>query len=179
MKIRTNAFQLTPTAILQSYRMMRRLNPQMLLLPIFGTCLGFAILADSIIAFTKRGKNLTPASLVLILVACFFVLFGIVGFFRLDTRIRIRNLRKTGLYDVSSIFEFDEEHVTIEDSKGSLLKLPWSHYQKIVKGEDFFLLIRTKQLAHWIPFSAFLSEEDRKALEGFLSEKSLLVDKSK
>lgn len=179
MRIRTNPFQLTPTAILQSNRMMRRLNPQMLLLPIFGICVSFAMLSNAITTAVAKDEPLTLASIVSILLACLLGLAGIVAFFSLDTRVRIHNLRKTGLYDISAVFEFDEEHVTIEDSKGSLSKTPWSQYQKMMKCDDFYLLMRSKEGAHWIPFSAFSSEEDRNSLEIFLSEKNFLVDKSK
>jgi len=70
--------------------------------------------------------------------------------------------------------EIDESFFTVFYEDGSISKLNYAHYIKVIKKSNYYFLYITKAQFHYIPIAAFESEKDIHRFELFLQGKQLM-----
>lgn len=70
--------------------------------------------------------------------------------------------------------EMDENFFTVYFEDGSLTKLRYEHFNKVVKKADFYFLYITNVQFHYLPVAAFEAEKDIHRFDLFLEGKQLI-----
>ncbi|WP_242045677.1 MULTISPECIES: YcxB family protein [unclassified Calothrix] len=70
--------------------------------------------------------------------------------------------------------EMDENFIAIFFEDGSITKLRYEHFIKVVKKGEFYFLYITKAQFHYLPIAAFESEKDMHRFDLFLEGKQLI-----
>jgi YcxB-like protein len=82
--------------------------------------------------------------------------------------------RTSALNFQSRYCEMDENFITIFFEDGSISKLRYEHFTKVVKKGEFYFLYMTKTQFHYLPIAAFESEKDMHRFDLFLEGKQLI-----
>ncbi|BAY23615.1 hypothetical protein NIES2100_34070 [Calothrix sp. NIES-2100] len=88
-------------------------------------------------------------------------------FFRLQGRTSALNFQ-------SRYCEMDENFFAIFFEDGSITKLRYEHFLKVVKKSEYYFLYITKMQYHYLPVAAFESEKDMHRFDLFLEGKQLI-----
>ncbi|OUL28992.1 YcxB family protein [Nostoc sp. 106C] len=70
--------------------------------------------------------------------------------------------------------EMDEDFFTIFFEDGSISKLRYEHFVKVIKKSEYYFLYITKVQFHYLPVAAFESEKDMHRFDLFLEGKQLI-----
>ncbi|MCC5634676.1 YcxB family protein [Nostoc sp. CHAB 5844] len=70
--------------------------------------------------------------------------------------------------------EIDENFFAVFYEDGSIIKLNYSHFIKVIKKADYYFLYITKAQFHYLPVAAFESEKDIHRFDLFLQGKQLI-----
>lgn len=70
--------------------------------------------------------------------------------------------------------EMDEDFFAIFFEDGSITKLRYEHFMKVVKKGEYYFLYMTKVQFHYLPVAAFESEKDMHRFDLFLEGKQLI-----
>ncbi|OUL31690.1 hypothetical protein BV378_01580 [Nostoc sp. RF31YmG] len=82
--------------------------------------------------------------------------------------------RTSGLNFQSRYCEMDEDFFTIFFEDGSISKLRYEHFVKVIKKSEYYFLYITKVQFHYLPVAAFESEKDMHRFDLFLEGKQLI-----
>ncbi|MBU7584020.1 MAG: YcxB family protein [Nostoc sp. TH1S01] len=70
--------------------------------------------------------------------------------------------------------EIDETFLAVFYEDGSIIKLNYSHFMKVIKKSDYYFLYTTQAQFHYLPVAAFENEKDIHRFEMFLQSKQLI-----
>jgi hypothetical protein len=82
--------------------------------------------------------------------------------------------RQSQLNFINRYCEFDESFFTVFYEDGSIIKLKYEHFIKVIKRSEYYFLYTSLAQFHYLPISAFETEKDIHRFDLLLEGKQLL-----
>ncbi|MDZ7961779.1 MAG: YcxB family protein [Aulosira sp. DedQUE10] len=99
---------------------------------------------------------------------------GLIAYF-LSVPLWMRLQGRTSALNFQSRYcEMDENFFSVFFEDGSITKLRYEHFMKVIKKGEYYFLYVTKGQFHYLPIAAFESEKDMHRFDLFLEGKQLI-----